>query len=163
MSREPGKSGLAGQRLVAVHKDAVQAIRAWSQSEAHKAEVPKFLAMMMALFEDDQNLVQAQLRRNSVESVRGCKGLVELGPKKKKGGAPRLFLFRQGAAAWFVAAGLEKGSGGVAELAPAKQRSEALRDEDPPKGAYTSSPWQGVWYVFTAPGQLRSIQAEARE
>ena len=123
------------ERFVAVHKTVRAELVAWDTSQEWKGQVPKFLALCDELLKGDQAMIQALLRRNCAEQIKEFPGLLELGPKQKKGGAPRVFLFREGTGSYLVAAGLEKGSGGVREIGTAKNRVETLKKAGLPRTA----------------------------
>jgi hypothetical protein len=129
MPHESEQEKKPGVSFVAIRKDVVRTFEEWESESPRLANVvSKFLALAEALVCRDPDLVNHLLKRNDVDPIKDCSGLVELGPKRQKGGAPRLFLFRRADGAFFVAAGIEKGSKGVKEMATARDRAGALRE-----------------------------------
>ena len=116
-----------------VHRDVEQ--RWLDLQSTHYVAIGKFLALASALSSGQQTEIVQLLARNDVQSIHDSPGLVELGPKQNKGGAPRSFLYRGGWIDAFVAAGLEKGNHGVREIAIAKTRAQNLRDVTRPQTA----------------------------
>lgn len=115
------------ERFVAVHADVQEALRNWEKKAAgHRPVAKKVASLMEALVRNQEETVQALLRQLDRDPIRDSSGLVELGPKQSKGGAPRVFLLRDFSCAFFVAAGAEKGSSGV-KIDVAKNRADEIR------------------------------------
>lgn len=111
--------------LVAVHADVADALREWQRSK-HRPVAIKAANLIQALVRDEQDVVSAVLRQLAVDSIREAPGLVELGPKQSRGGAARLFLYREHSNAFFVFAAIEKGSSGV-RIDRARERAKEIR------------------------------------
>ncbi len=70
--------------------------------------------------------VNATKRQLAVTPIRGCNGLVELGPKQSQGGAARVFLLDKYCVAFFVTGGVEKSNSGV-KIEEATNRANELK------------------------------------
>jgi hypothetical protein len=68
------------------------------------------------------------MRQLSVESVKSVPGVLELGPKRTRGGAARVFMLQEYDGAFFLSAAVEKGSGGATgAIQIAAERSSAIK------------------------------------
>jgi hypothetical protein len=117
-------------RLVAIHKDVVAEMRKWEAEGNHKVAKGKMLAACEAFLERDDRLYEALLRQSDCEKLKNGSGVLELGPKQKKGGAPRLFMLRRKDALVLLAAGVEKGNRGVKEMEVATERAALIPSAD---------------------------------
>jgi hypothetical protein len=97
--------------FAALHHDVTAVLGEWSRDYA--AIVGKINQLLESLIRNDLNAINDATKRLdiAVPGRRLAPNLFELGPKQCQGGAPRVFLLRNRRA--LVAAGLEKGSGGV--------------------------------------------------
>jgi hypothetical protein len=137
--------------VVGVHPDVQAALRDWGKTKIHNAVATKVTSLLKALVRNEQAVVDAILKQLAVQNIHEMPGLVELGPKQSRGGAARLFLWRGESAAFFVAAGIEKGSRGlkatietargrakvIRETLSKVERGNALRALSTPEGPYT--------------------------
>lgn len=111
---------------VLLHDDVMQLLNDWKMSKEHCAMAQKIMNLVNAFLENDRGLVNAIKRQLAVESVHGCTGLQELGPKQSKGGAARIFILDKFCTAFFVAGGVEKGVSGI-KIVEARARADEIK------------------------------------
>lgn len=124
--RNPTPKASVRKRFVAVHTSAAETLGKWQEDKHNRKIVSKVQALIQA-FEVGEPVVVQLLRNLAVEPVRGSDGLLELGPKQKRGGAPRVFLLRYKKAEVFVAAGMEHGTKGASVMGIAIGRATTAK------------------------------------
>ena len=108
-------------RFVAVHKSVLDFMREF-MSYTH---VQKWCALSDDLLEGDEEIIRMTLRRLDTETLRD--GLLEVGPKRRRGGSPRLFILRDKSGCFFLLAAMEKSNHGVKGMDTAVDRAKTVR------------------------------------
>jgi len=151
-SRKAGAGPPAKVRFVAIHRDVIAEMKKWETEGNHGSAMGKMLGACDAFVKREDALYEALLRQNACEKLKNGSGVLELGPKQKKGGAPRLFILRRQDGLVLLSADVEKGSKGVRAMGIATQRAGQIPSnaamDDPLKAAATLGP---TYVVFTEP------------
>lgn len=139
-------------RFLAIRADVLKQLDEWRADDHRKVVVQKWATLGTALLGNDAPMIAALLRLNCAEAIKGANNLLEVGPKQNRGGAPRLFILREGVGAIWLAVGLEKGTGGVPEIGDARSRTLQLRTLGAPGNPALLPP--GEYEVFNDAAKL---------
>ena len=140
-------------RFVAYHPEVVQALEDWSMpGRKQRVFAKKVQTLGETFLTGEERDIQLLFRQMKVDPIHGASKLVELGSKQQRGGAQRVFVLRYGnRSAFFVAAGVEKGTSGAAEMGKARSRAKEIQDCEPPESISDVDTLWGAEYELVVP------------
>ena len=125
--RKGTQSGTAASgpcpRFLAVRLDVLSFMKDMEKENSSSVILQKWLNMAIAVLSGQERRVSTVMNILDADKIGN---VWELGPKRRRGGAFRLFMTRQGRGSFFITAAVEKSQGGVREMSLAKARADEI-------------------------------------